>query len=111
MQVPTQDQVMGQLRIAIPAIGTLVAVLGVGNQTISHYEQIALASVGFMAYIITAVWSLFANSRASIMLSASKPVDAMTPAPQIVLPPQEADLAQKLPENVTTTVETSVVPK
>jgi len=54
--------------------------------------------------VIVAVWSLIANSRASIMAAAAKPVDANTPPPKIILPPQEAELAAKLPENVTTTV-------
>jgi len=37
------------------------------------------------------------------MAAAAKPVDANTPAPKIILPKEEAELASKLPENVTTT--------
>lgn len=111
MQVPTQDQVMAQLRIAIPAIGTLIGTLGVSSTTISHYEAVALTSVGVLSYVVVAIWSLYANSRASIMASAAKPVTPDAPVPQIVLPAQEAVLAQSLPANVTTTETTKVVAK
>lgn len=108
---PTQDQVMGQLRIIIPALGTLVTAFGVTSAQANSWAQIALASVGPISYIITAVWSLIANSRKSIMASAAKPVDANTPAPQIVLSEQEAALAQTLPANVVTTNDVKVVVK
>ena len=70
-----------------------------------------MTAVGPIAYIIVALWSLAANSRASIMKSAAQPVVPGAPAPVIVLPVQEAALAQTLPDNVTTTAETKVVPK
>lgn len=98
---PSQDQVMGQLRIIIPALGTIATAFGLSSAEAGSYTQIALASVGPISYLVVAIWSLVANSRASIMKAASKPVDANTPAPQIILPAQEADLAQKLPSNVT----------
>lgn len=109
--IPSQDQVMGQLRIIIPALGTIATAFGISSTQAGSYEQIALASIGPLSYLVCGVWSLVANSRASIMKSAAKPVDANTPAPQIVLPPQEAGLAQSLPANVTTTEDTKVVPK
>jgi len=102
--IPTQDQVMGQLRIIIPALGTIATAYGLTSDQASSYTRMALTLVGPLSYVIVATWSLIANSRASIMAAAAKPVDANTPPPKIILPPQEAELAAKLPENVTTTV-------
>jgi len=102
--VPSQDQVMGQLRIIIPALGTIVSAIGVSSGDVSKWVNIAMISVGPISYIVVAIWSLIANSRASIMAAAAKPVEPGAPAPQIVLPPQEAALADKLPSNVTASV-------
>src|SRR5258708_3092273 len=99
--VPSQDQVMGQLRIIIPALGTIVSAVGVSSGDVSKWENIAMISVGPISYIVVGIWSLVANSRESIMKAAAKPVDASTPAPQIILPPQEKALAAQLPDNVT----------
>jgi hypothetical protein len=99
--IPSQDQVMAQLRIIIPALGTIVSAVGVSGGDVSKWENIAMISVGPIAYIIVGVWSLIANSRESIMKAAAKPIDANTPPPQIILPPQEKALADKLPDNVT----------
>ena len=109
--VPSQDQVMGQLRVIIPALSTIVSAFGVSGATANKYVDLSLSLVGPISYLVVAIWSLIANSRASIMKSASKPVDANTPPPQIVLPPQEADLAQALPANVNTSETVKVVPK
>lgn len=98
---PSQDQVMGQLRVIIPALGVIVSALGVSGATSHQYVDLALSMVGPISYAIVAAWSLIANSRASIMKSAAKPVDATTPPPKIILPPQEAALADQLPANVT----------
>jgi len=100
--IPTQDQVMGQLRIIIPALGTIATAYGLTSAQANSYTQMALTMIGPISYVVTAIWSLVANSRESIMKSAAKPADANTPAPQIILPKQEADLAAKLPDNVTT---------
>ena len=99
--VPSQDQVMAQLRILIPALATAVTAFGVSATDAGSYAQIALASLAPISYVIVAGWSMFANTRKSIMLAASKPVDDKTPAPQIVLPTQEKALADTLPSNVT----------
>jgi len=109
--VPSQDQVMGQLRVIIPALGTIATAFGLTTVEAGSFTQIALASVGPISYVIVSVWSLIANSRKSIMLSAAKPADASTPAPQIILPVQEAALAQTLPANVVTTNDVKVVSK
>lgn len=102
MPVPTQDQVMGQLRIVIPAIGTIVTALGISSAQAGSWTQLALGLVGPLSYFITAIWSFIANSRSSIMASAAKPVAPGVAAPQIILPPEESALANKLPNNVTT---------
>jgi hypothetical protein len=102
--IPSQDQVMGQLRVIIPALGTIVSAVGVSSGDVGKWVNIAMISVGPISYIVVAIWSLIANSRASIMAAAAKPVEPGAPAPQIVLPAQEAALADKLPSNVTASV-------
>jgi hypothetical protein len=99
--VPSQDQVMAQLRIIIPALGTIVTALGISNSEAGSYTQMALTMVGPISYVIVAIWSFVANTRKSILLSASKPAEPGVPAPQIILPKEEAALAQVLPANVT----------
>ena len=109
LPVPTQDQVMGQLRVIIPAIGTIVSAFGISSAAAGTYTQMALTAVGPISYLIVAIWSLVANSRASIMASAAKPAAPGIAAPQIVLPKEEADLAQALPSNVNTVETVKVV--
>jgi hypothetical protein len=109
MAVPTQDQIMGQLRVIIPALGTIVSAIGINSVQVNYWVGIAMAAVGPIAYIAVALWSLVANSRASIMASAAQPVAPGVPPPQIVLPVQEAALAQTLPNNVNTTETKKVV--
>lgn len=99
--VPSQEQVMGQLRIIIPALGTIATAFGLSAAQAGSYTQIALASVGPISYVVCGIWSLIALSRPSIMAAAAKPKDASTPPAQIILPRQEAALAAKLPDNVT----------
>jgi hypothetical protein len=100
MAAPTQDQVIAQIRLIIPAIGTIVTAFGLQATTVDHYTQAILVSAGPIAYLVTAIWSLYANSRASIMASAAKPVAPGVPPPQIILPHEEAALAEALPANV-----------
>lgn len=102
MAIPSQDQVVAQIRLVIPALGTIITAFGLSSTTVNTYEQAILVSAGPIAYFITAIWSLYANSRKSIMTAAAKPVNSTTPAPQIILPKEEAALAAKLPDNVTT---------
>src|ERR1700761_2269358 len=101
MNVPTQDQLMGQLRLIIPALGTIISAFGVSGATANSITNFLLTMVGPIAYVLVSMWSLLANSRESIMKAAAKPVAPGAPAPQIILPPQEAALAEKLPDNVT----------
>ncbi len=107
--VPTQDQVMGQLRVIIPALGTIVSAFGVSSASAGNYTAMAMTAVGPISYLVVAIWSLIANSRASIMAAASKPVAPGVAAPQIVLPKEESDLAKTLPSNVNTTETVKVV--
>lgn len=107
--VPSQEQVTSQLRIIIPALGTLATAFGISSTQAGSYEQIALASIGPISYIVCAIWGIIDNTRKAILAKAAKPVDANTPAAQIVLSVQEAAVAQKLPENVTTTADTKVI--
>ena len=59
----TQDQLMAQLRIIIPALGTIVTAFGVGTASVNNAVGIAMASVGPISYIIMAIWSLYANTQ------------------------------------------------
>lgn len=104
--VPSQDQVMAQLRILIPALATAATAFGVSSTEAGSYAQIASACLAPISYFIVAIWSLVANSRKSIMLAASKPAEPGGPSPQIILPPQEKALADQLPSNVTTIIDT-----
>ena len=110
--VPSQDQVMGQLRVIIPAIGAIVSATGLYSvDKTGALVATLLTAVGPISYFVCAVWSLVANSRKSIITSAAKPVEAGVPAPQIILPKEEAALAQVLPSNVNTTNDVKVVAK
>lgn len=112
MVLPTQDQVMGQLRTIIPAIGTIVSAVGIASpDKVGTTVAAIMTAVGPISYLIVAVWSFIANSRASIMASAAKPVSPGVAAPQIILPVQETALAQTLPDNVNTTATVKVVTK
>jgi len=109
---PSLDQLVAQLRILIPIIGTVICAFGwVSSDRMGPIVSNILISLGPISYIATSVWSFIANSRASIMAAAAKPVDANTPPPQIVLPVQEAALAQILPDNVNTTETKKVISK
>jgi hypothetical protein len=99
--IPSQTQLMAQLRTVIPALGTIVSAFGVSGATANQYVDLALSMVGPISYLITAAWTLAATTRASIMARAAQPVAPGVPAPQIVLPQQEAALADALPANVT----------
>lgn len=111
MAVPSQDQVVAQIRLIIPALGTIVTAFGLSSTTVDHYTQAVMVAAGPIAYFITAVWSLYANSRKSIMTSAAKPASPGEQAPTIILPVSEAGLAQQLPSNVVTTADAKVVAK
>jgi hypothetical protein len=63
LSAPSQDQVMAQLRVVIPAIGTLVSAIGVSSSSVNNLTQIALASAGPIAYVICAVWSFIVNTQ------------------------------------------------
>jgi hypothetical protein len=103
---------MGQLRIIIPAIGTIVSAVGIVKpDAVGSAVAGLMTAVGPIAYVIVVAWSFMANSRRSILTSAAKPAEPGLAAPQIVLPKEEAALAQQLPSNVNTTNDVKVVPK
>jgi hypothetical protein len=107
---PSQDQLVGQLRLLITTIGGIATTLGASSVSTEHWINLVLLLVGPIVVVGGIVLSLIANSRKSIMKAASKPVATGVPAPQIVLPKVEADLAQQLPNNVNTTETKKVVP-
>lgn len=107
---PSQDQLVAQLRILIPALGTIATTAGwmTAEQT-GPLVSNCLIAIGPVMYIAGAIWSYIANSRASILASAAKPVAPGVPPPQIVLPVEEKAIADSLPPNVSTTETKKVV--
>lgn len=98
----SKDQLDTQIKIIVASLGTIMSALGIVN-----YERIGaiigaiLTAIGPIAYIYVAVTLYFKMSRAAIMAAAAAPVAPGVPAPIIVLPKEEAALADKLPSNVT----------
>jgi hypothetical protein len=109
--VPSQEQVMAQLRILIPACATAITAFGVNATKAGSYEQVALACLAPISYLIVAVWSLVANTRINIIASAAKSIEpGIIPAPQIIMPAQESHIADALPANVTAAPPTLLTP-
>jgi hypothetical protein len=107
---PSTDQLVAQLRILIPIIGTVISSIGwVSAEQMGPIVSNLLLAIGPIAYVSSSIWSLYANTRSSIMTSASKSVAPGVPAPQIVLPVQETALANSLPSNVSTSETKKVV--
>src|SRR6266446_4178895 len=106
----TNDQIMSMLRQFMPIIGTMLTVFGLSSATANNLVNLVMSGVGPTLILFGLVRSFIANTRASIMASAAQPVAPGVPAPIIVLPVQETDLAQSLPSNVQTTATQMVVP-
>lgn len=106
----TEDQFTAQVRLLLPVLGILLTLCGVKESTSNVILNIVMTCAGPGFMLAGSLWSLAANTRKSIMLSAAKPVNG-GPPPQIVLPKEEAELAKVLPANVTTAAESIVVPK
>ncbi len=107
----TTDQIMALLRQVMPIVGTMLTVFGLSSATANNIVNLVMTGAGPTITLAGIIWSFIANTRASIMAAAAKPVAPGVPAPQIVLPPQEAALAQTLPANVNTTETVQVVTK
>jgi len=95
----------------MPIVGTMLTVFGLSSATANNIVNLVMTGAGPTITLAGIIWSFIANTRASIMAAAAKPVAPGVPAPQIVLPPQEAALAQTLPANVNTTETVQVVTK
>jgi len=108
---PSQDQMIAQLRILIPALGAIATTTGfLTAEQVGPIVSNLLIALGPIMYLAGAIWSLVANTRFSIMSAAAKSAAPDIPPPQIVLPVEEAPLAQVLPPNVSTTETKKVVP-
>lgn len=98
----SKDQIDAQIKILVTALGTIMSAMGIVN-----YEKIGavigaiLTAMGPIAYIYVAVTLYFKMSRAAIIAAAATPVAPGVPAPIIILPKEEAHIADQLPENVT----------
>src|SRR6266446_101074 len=99
----TIDQAMAILRQVMPIVGTMLTVFGLSSATANGIVNLVMSGAGPALTLASLVWSFIANNRASIMAAAAKPVAPGVLPPQIILPVQEADLAQTLPSNVNTT--------
>jgi len=102
---------MALLRQVMPIVGTMLTVFGLSSATANNIVNLVMTGAGPTIPLASIIWSFIANTRASIMAAAAKPVAPGVPAPQIVLPPQEAALAQALPDNVNTTQTVQVIAK
>ncbi len=107
----TIDQIMALLRQVMPIVGTMLTVFGLSSATANSIVNLVMTGAGPTITLAGIIWSFIANTRASIMAAAAKPVALGVPAPQIVLPPEEAALAQALPDNVNTTQTVQVIAK
>lgn len=107
---PSTDQAVAQLRILIPALGAMASTAGwLTAEQVGPLVSNSLIAIGPLMYLAGAIWSLVANTRASILASAAKPVAPDVPPPEIVLPVEEKALADVLPHNVSTTETKKVV--
>ena len=97
--IPSSDQVAALLRTYLPALCAVLTAYGLTRE--AGWVTTAILVAGPLAIVIVGIWTLIANTREAIMRRASKPVTPNAPAPQIILPPQESALADKLPDNVT----------
>src|SRR5258708_2723061 len=105
----TNDQTMALIRQVVPIVGTMLTLLGLSKATTNAIVDLVMSSAGPAITLGGIVWSYIANSRASIIAAAAKPVAPGIPAPQIVLPPEEAALAKALPDNVNTSQTVKVI--
>lgn len=98
----SQDQWLAILRQLLPALGGIAVALGwLTKDQVGPLVANILAAAGPLMLVGGTIWAVIANTRASIMASAAKPVAPGVEAPKIVLPKEEAELAQTLPINVT----------
>lgn len=95
------DQINAQLTVLAPSIGVLLTALGVSGEVDNAILKILVVSGGPLLILYGFIAQAIANKRSSIMAAAAKPIAPGVAAPQIVLPPQEKDLADSLPANVT----------
>lgn len=69
----TVDQYMGQLRIAIPALGGIAVAAGwIPADVMNTKVQSLLAIIGPIMIVAGSVWSLIANNKSSIIAAAAK---------------------------------------
>lgn len=71
--VMTQDQVLGQVRQILPAIGWVLIFTGkISPETWGAFMAVAPQALGGLLVLGSAAWALFANTRTSIMKSIAK---------------------------------------
>jgi len=71
--LPSQDQVMAQLRQILPAVGWVLIFTGkVSAETWGQFISVALPALGGVFVLSSYAWAVIANTRASIMKSIAK---------------------------------------
>lgn len=112
--MPSQEQLLAQLRILLAAIGAILTTLGVvtGAEWDSWVTMIFLyAGPGMM--ILGVVWSFVTNTRASLVKKVDDLAkDPTTPVVGVVVAntPEGRELAASIPGNTTVVVEQPLAP-
>ncbi len=107
---PTQNQVMGQLRILLPALGTVAIALGwVSAEQVGGIIVAVINIAGSAMILGGAVWQVIANSKKSILTAAAQIPEVQKGNVPIVLAPADntpeakkevAELVKATPDNV-----------
>lgn len=96
---PSQDQVVAQLRLLLPALGSMAIMLGIMSpDLVGKWTTLILTAIGPAMIIGGMIWSLIANSKKSIITSVAN----MPEVQKIKLEPtvEARQLEAVTPENV-----------
>lgn len=96
----TTDMMLALLRQMLPVLGTLAATLGwIAPEKVAPLVSSILSAIGPIMILGSTVWSVFANTKSSILTSAAQ----MPEVKEVVLnknSPNSAGLEDATPANV-----------
>lgn len=95
----SQDQLLALLRQVLPILGTLLTVFGLSSATATAITNTLMSIAGPLMMIASTIWSLFANSKKSILTSAANMPEVKTITIDTNVPGAAATL-QATPDNV-----------